>query len=224
MAKNTKDQRLNMVESQVRPNDVTDNRIITAMLKIERENFVPKASRSLAYMEGDIAIPAEEGETGARALLAPMVLAKLIQLADIMDTDLVLDVGCASGYSTAILASLAEAVVGLEQGAGRVEKATNNLAAANIDNAAIVEGPLNEGYPSQGPYDVILLNGRIPQSPEKLLSQLKPGGRLVGILGEGVSGKAVIWLNTGQAWTSREAFEAQASDLPGFELAREFIF
>lgn len=213
-----------MVESQVRTNDVTDRRILDAMMDIERENFVPAAARSIAYMEGEISVETSDDNFGARKLLSPMVLAKLIQLAEIKESDLVLDIGCTTGYSTAILTSLTNSVVGLEQGAELVEKASSNLAAANIINAAIVEGPLNEGYPAEGPYDVILINGRVSEPPETLIKQLKPGGRAVGVLGQGVSGKAVIWLSNGNNWTSREAFDATAGDLPGFEKSREFSF
>lgn len=220
----TKIQRENMVESQVRTADVTDGRIIKAMMQLERENFVPSSARALAYMDGEISVKSGDNTTGQRMLMAPMILAKLIQLAQIQDTDLVLDIGCTTGYSTALLARLADAVVGLEPDKDLVEKATANLAKADIDNAAIVEGPLNEGYPSQGPYDVIFLNGRIPEPPEALLKQLKTGGRLVCVIGEGTRGKAMIWLNIGNSWTSREAFDATAPDLPGFEKARAFSF
>jgi len=153
-----------------------------------------------------------------------MVLAKLVQLAEIDQRDLVLDVGCTTGYSTAILARLTDAVVGLEEAATLVAKATTNLTNAGIDNAAIVEGPLSEGYAAEGPYDVIFLNGRVPEPPEKLLKQLKPGGRTVGILGQGVTGRAVIWLSNSENWTSHVAFDANASDLPGFDRTREFTF
>ena len=213
-----------MVESQVRTNDVTDNRIITAMMEVERENFVPSSAQSLAYMEDEIIVQPADADGGLRTLLAPMVLAKLIQLASIEETDLVLDVGCTTGYSTAILTCLTNAVVGLEQGAALVEKATSNLASAGIDNVAIIEGPLNAGYSAEGPYDVILLNGRIPEPPENLLKQLKPGGRLVAVLGEGVSGEAAIWLSDGENCSYRPAFDATANDLPGFDKAIEFSF
>lgn len=217
-------QRLNMVESQVRTNDVTDLRIISAMMEVARDNFVPGSARPLAYMEGELIVTPEEDGEAPRALLAPMVLAKLIQLANINEDDLVLDIGCATGYSSAILAHLANAVVGLEKSASLVKKATSNLSAAGIDNAAIIEGPLDEGYASEGPYDVIFLNGRVPEAPEKLLAQLKSGGRLVGVMGDGVTGKATIWLRQGDSWTDREVFDADASDLPGFEKAPIFNF
>jgi len=224
MTTDLKTQRLNMVESQIRTNEVTDRRILDAMMDIDRENFVPAADRALAYMEGEISVQTGEEDGCRRTLLNPMVLAKLIQLADIKETDLVLDVGCTTGYSTALLTYLTNSVVGLEQGAKLVEKASANLASANIINAAIVEGPLNQGYSAEGPYDVILLNGRVNEPPETLLKQLKPGGRVVGVLGEGVTGKAKIWLNSATGWTSREAFDAAASDLPGFDKDRQFTF
>ncbi len=221
---NLKIQRENMVESQIRTNDVTDGRIIAAMMELERENFVPASSRTLAYMEGEITVKTDEATGRQRTLLAPMVLAKLIQLAKIESTDLVLDIGCTTGYSTALLARLADAVVGLESDKDLVEKATANLTKAEIDNAAIIEGPLGEGYAAEGPYDVIFINGRVPEPPQALLKQLKPGGRAVGVMGRGAESKAMIWLSNGDTCSGREAFDAAAPELPGFETVSEFTF
>ena len=141
--------RLNMVESQVRPNQVTDARILNAMLEIPRELFVPQAARSLAYMEEEVVLLAPKGEEPARTLIAPMPLARLIQLCGVDNDDLALDVGCASGYSTAVLAALAGGVVGLECHQGLAGQARQTLAEMAADNVEIVAGPLEKGY-SQG--------------------------------------------------------------------------
>lgn len=216
--------RLNMVESQVRPNQVTDGRILQAMLEIPREAFVPASMRSLAYIDEDIRLRSAGRDAPARSLMAPMPLARLIQLADIEASDLVLDVGCASGYSTAILARLAESVVGLECDEALAESAGKTLMELEADNAAVVTGPLADGYAEEGPYDVILLNGSVPQDPDALLAQLRDGGRLVAVVAEHGFGKATLFQNTSSVISRRPAFDAGAPPLPGFERAAAFVF
>lgn len=221
--------RLNMVESQVRPNGVTDRRILEAMFAVPREVFVPEAERSLAYMDGDIPLaPAQQGGP-RRGIMAPMPLARLIQLADIQPGELVLDVGCTTGYSTAILARLAESVVGLECDARLADTATNTLVELGVDNAAVVTGPLQDGYASEGPFDAIVLGGAVQQVPDALLAQLKEGGRLVAIVsGEGRtppgSGRAFVFSRIRSEISRRPAFDAGAPLLPGFARTPEFVF
>lgn len=216
--------RLNMVESQVRPNRVTDRRILTAMLEIPRELFVPASMRPLAYMDQDVPVRSAGREAPARYLMAPMPLAQLIQLADVGPEDLVLDVGCATGYSTAILARLGEAVVGLEQEPTLVEAAARALTDLGVDNAAIVTGDLAKGYAEEGPYDAILLGGAAAEVPEALLSQLKDGGRLVAIIADGGLGKATLFENVGGSISRRPMFDAGACPLPRFQKAPAFVF
>lgn len=216
--------RLNMVESQIRPNQVTDSRLLRALLNIPREEFVPAALRSLAYMEDEFPVaPASRGMP-ARRLLAPMPLARLIQLADVGPADLVLDVGCATGYSSALLARLAESVVGLECDEGLAELASRTLTELEIDNAAVVTGPLPEGYRGEGPFDVILLEGCVPDVPASLLKQLKAGGRLVTIIAESDFGQAALYRNIGGRTSRRFVFDAGGPQLPGFERENEFVF
>lgn len=208
--------RENMVESQVRPNDVTDRRIIRAMSSIERELFVPSSMRPLAYMEGEIEVRPASDSGPARAMLSPMVLAKLTQLAEIEKSDLLLDIGCSNGYSTALFARLSDSVVGLECDERLAKEAGERLGQLNVDNAAIVTGPLQSGYPSEGPYDVIFLNGSVPELPMTLVDQLKEGGRLVTIVGSRVQGRAVRILRTGGEPALFWSFDASAPELPGF--------
>lgn len=218
------EERLNMVESQIRPNQVTDARILTAMAEIPRELFVPEAVRSLAYMDGEIVLDEADGDRPARTLIAPMPLARLIQLCAVRDDDLVLDVGCASGYSSAIFARLAGAVVGLECHKGLAERATRILAELEVDNADIVTGPLQEGHAPNAPYDVILVSGAIPESPAALVRQLKEGGRLVGVLDDGGVARAHLFEKIAGELSMRPVFEAAAPILPGFERAQTFTF
>ena len=168
-----------MVDTQLRPNEVTDGRLLEAMRSVPRELFVPAALRGLAYMDESIEVfPSIDGAP-ARYLLAPMVLARLVQLAAVEPEDNVLDVGCATGYSTAVLASLARNVTGLEPEPELAKAARRTLRDLGIDNAEIVKGALNDGHKKRGPYDAIVLNGSVPEPPQTLLDQLKEGGRLV---------------------------------------------
>ena len=218
-------QRLNMVESQVRPSDVTDRRLMRVLLDLPREVFLPAASRSVAYADEDV--PASRGEGGrvARYLLAPRILAKLIQAAEIVETDRVLDVGCATGYSTAVLARLAARVIGLEEQAELVAQARDALATTKTEVATVQQGPLAHGWPGEAPFDVIVLNGSVPEVSPQLLSQLKDLGRLVAIVApEGTFGAAHVFTKRGNAVAARIAFDAGAPRLPGFERIAGFAF
>jgi protein-L-isoaspartate(D-aspartate) O-methyltransferase len=209
-----------MVESQILTSDVTDRRILQAMGSLPRERFVPAAWADLAYMDEAVPLSA-----AGRMLMAPRVFAKLLQLAEIGDGNRVLDVGCGSGYSTAVLAKIAKSVVGLESDARLAEEARLNAAALGLANAAIVEGALPGGAASDGPYDAIVLEGSIAIEPEALLDELKDGGRLVAVVrGEGGLGKATIWRRLGRSHDQWTAFDAAAPKLPGFEPALAFTF
>src|SRR5262245_9019254 len=181
-----------MVDGQVRTNDVTDLRLIAAMLAVPRERFVPAGKAELAYLDLDLPITDGAAMAGAvgtpgggkeRRLLKPMVLAKLIQTAGVGEGDRVLDVGCAPGYSAAVLAMLAGAVVALEEDAALARLARDNLMAVGARHVEVMTGRLTDGWPAGAPYDVILLDGASEIPPEALFAQLKDGGRLVGVIG-----------------------------------------
>ncbi len=167
-------QRRNMVDSQVRPSDVTDRRIARAMLDVPREVFVPASRQATAYMDGNISI-AEEGVRPARALLAPRILAKLIQHMELSDKAVVLDVAPATGYSTAVLARMTGRVVAVESDPDLAQRAKSLLAGLHCDNAEVLVGALGEGAADRGPYDAILLGGKVAAVPASLLNQLKDG-------------------------------------------------
>lgn len=218
-------QRLNMVESQVRPSDVTDRHLMRAMSAVPRELFVPPASRSIAYADEDIRVTPGSAGAAPRALLAPRVLAKLIQAAEIVDTDRVLDIGCATGYSTALLSRLAAEVIGLEADETLAASARAALVTLSISSARIEHGPLNKGWPAAAPYDVILLNGAVPAVPAALLQQLAEGGRLVAIVTDkGMLGSVKVHVKRGAATSVRAAFDAGAHILPGFDISTGFRF
>ena len=176
-----------MVEGQVRTADVTDGDLLDAMLALPRERFLPPSVADLAYLDSDI--PIAKG----RALLKPMVLAKLIHAARVRRGDRVLDVACGTGYSSAVLARLANAVIALEEDADLVRQAKEALAAVGATQVEVVNGPLTAGWPAGSPYDVILLNGATEITPEGLGSQLKPDGRLVCIYGRSPASRGMIY-------------------------------
>ncbi|QIB35614.1 protein-L-isoaspartate O-methyltransferase family protein [Ancylobacter pratisalsi] len=210
-----------MVDAQVRANDVTDLRIVAAMLETPRERFVPPGLQNFAYIDDDLLV---KPGTPARYLMEPMVLAKLLQAAEISSDALVLDVGAATGYSTAVLAKLAGQVVALEEDAELAAQGSTLLVELGLLNAAYVQGPMTAGWPGEAPYDVILLNGSIDSAPEALLAQLKPEGRLVAVLGQGRSGRATVYVNTPGGIGSRIVFDAAVPTLPGFEARAGFVF
>src|SRR5712692_3535106 len=211
-----------MVDSQVRTSDVTDLRIIAAMLELARERFVPASSANLAYLDRDLPVSQATGGEAGRRLLKPMVLAKMLQAAAVKTDDHVLDVGCATGYSSAVLARLAGSVVALEEDEILLKHAHRAL--AGIANVTLVAGPLTAGVPSNGPYDVIVLEGGTEIVPNALMGQLKDGGRLACVLGHGPGSKAMLYRRIEGQLSGRPIFDATAPLLPGFAKPPAFVF
>jgi len=206
-----------MVDTQVRPSDVTKFPIIEAMLQVPREAYVPDSKREEAYVSGNVSLGA------SRVMLEPRTFAKLLDNLDISPDETVLDIGCGLGYSTAILARLAEAVVAVEEDSDMATEAQRTLSSNDVDNAAVIEGTLSEGAAKHGPYDVIVIEGGVEQVPSVILEQLKEGGRIGCIFMEGALGVARIGYKIDGQITWRFVFNASAPVLPGFEADRGFV-
>lgn len=205
-----------MVDTQVRPSDVTKFPIIDAMLAVPREVYVPAERREAAYMGKNLSLG------GDRVMLEPRTLAKLLDGLDIQSDDVVLDLGCGYGYSTAVLARMAEAVVAVEDDETRADEAQQILLEQGVDNAAVLHGVLAKGAAKSGPYDVIVLQGAIEFLPEALADQLKDGGRIGCLFADGSLGSARIGYKLDGTINWRSAFNAGAPVLQGFEKHRAF--
>ncbi len=210
--------RQHMVDSQVRTNRVTDERLIEAIRSLPRERFVPERARTRAYLDDDVEI------APGRYLMEPMVTARLIQAAEAKADDMVLVVGAGTGYAAALLARLAHTVVALESEPALAQRASAVFAELSIDTAVVVEGALNAGCAKHEPYNVILLEGAVEQVPAALTSQLADGGRMVGVLLDRGVGRATLWMKTGTALSHRVLFDANVAPLPGFAAPARFVF
>ncbi len=208
--------RTTMVDTQIRPSDVTKFTVIEAMLNVPREAYVPDSQRDAAYV--DTCVDLEKG----RVVLDARTLAKMLDALDIQNDELVLDVGCGLGYSSAIVARMAEAVIAVEDDEARASEAQSTLSEQGVDNAVLHTGALTAGAPEHGPYDVILLQGGVEQIPDTLLAQLKEGGRIAALFVEGALGVVRVGykIDGDINWTF--AFNAGAPVMPGFEKPRAF--
>jgi protein-L-isoaspartate(D-aspartate) O-methyltransferase len=214
--------RQKMVDGQVRPSDVTDARIIDAMLAVPREAFVPQSRQALAYL--DIDLDVSEGTSAKRFLIKPVVTAKMLQAADIKDTDNVLVVGCATGYAAAVVARLAGQVTATESDSSLAARAKDVLAELGIGNVTVRAADPTEGEAASAPYDVIVLNGATEVTPDRLYRQLKDGGRLVGVFAMAQPPRAMIVTHSHADFGTRALFDAAVPVLPGLGRAPAFVF
>jgi len=224
MSADFSERRVKMVDGQIRTTDVTSAPLIEAMLSVPREAFVGAGQRDLAYIDEDIRISDGVDGGGARYLMEPSPLARLLQLAEVDEGDSVLDVGCGTGYSAALLSRIARSVVGLESDAALAEAARSTLSAQGCQNVTVVTGPLSQGHAAKAPYDVIFVGGSVGEVPAALLDQLAEEGRLVAVEGQGNSGVARLFFKAGGVVTGRRAFNAAIKPLPGFERIHAFEF
>lgn len=207
-----------MVDTQVRPSDVTSFNIIDAMLDVPREAFVPPAKQPIAYSGGPIEI------ASGRSLLDARTIAKMLDAADLERSDAVLEIGCGLGYTTALLAHMVDAVVAVEEDADMAAEAESTLGSHGMDNAAVVTGALADGHAKAGPYDAIMIFGGVQEIPEALFAQLKEGGRVVTVFMDGALGEVRRGLKADGRISWRMMFNASADILPGYERAESFTF
>ena len=207
-----------MVDGQIRTADITNLELLAAMQAVPRELFVPPALAAQAYSDGEIRLG------NGRVLLRPMTLAKLIQAANVRPGDHVLDVGCGTGYSSAVLSHLGASVVALEEDTALARLAETALTAAGAPQVRFVEGSLPAGWPAAAPFDVILFEGATEVVPNEMSAQLKPMGRIAAIFGSGPPGKAMVYRRIEGLLVGRAAFDAAAPVLPGFAAPAAFVF
>jgi protein-L-isoaspartate(D-aspartate) O-methyltransferase len=210
--------RRHMVDCQIRTNKVTDERLIEAIRSLPRERFVPEAARARAYLDDDVEI------APGRYLMEPMVTARLIQAAEAKPDDIALVVGAGTGYAAALLARMANTVVALESDPALAQRAGSVFGELSIDNAAVVEGPLDAGCVRHAPYNVLYLEGAVEQVPPALTAQLADGGRMLGVLLDRGVGRATLWVKSGGALSRRVLFDANVAPLPGFAAPPRFVF
>jgi protein-L-isoaspartate(D-aspartate) O-methyltransferase len=211
--------RFNMIEGQIKTNRVTDPFVLDAMAEVPREDFVPTAKKGVAYIDDAVEV------APGRFMLEPMVLARMLEGCALKETDIVLDIGCNTGYSTAILAKIVSTVVALEEDEKLAKSASDTLNALGVDNAVVVTGPMKEGVVKQAPYDVILFNGAVSEVPETIKNQLADGGRLVAVTaGKSTMSTVSVYTRNNELLSKRDIMEAGVSLLPGFESKKGFSF
>jgi len=215
-------QRLNMVESQVRPSELTDRRIANAMLEVARERFLPAALQGVAYSDGELML-GDDGRA-ARQMLAPRTVAQMLQSLDVSGDDIVLLIGAGAGYEAALVAKMAQTVVVVESDEALADAADKALSEDDASNAVVVGGALADGCASEGPFDTILINGGVESVPVALLDQLKDGGRLVAIRRHDGVSRLVRWQRVGEQYSLTEFGAAAANVLPAFATEPSFVF
>lgn len=211
--------RRRMVENQIRPNRITDPFVLSALATVPRERFLPEPLRGIAYVDEDIKL--DDG----RYLIEPLVAAQLLQTAEITSNDLVLDVGCGPGYTSALTAQIASAVVALDSDAELLAQASETLAALQVERVTLVEGDMRRGWPDQSPYDVIIFSGAVAEIPAEISAQLAEGGRMVAVITAGPGlGRGTLFLRTADVLSRRVVFDAATPLLPGFAPHPSFRF
>jgi protein-L-isoaspartate(D-aspartate) O-methyltransferase len=219
---NTELARFNMIEQQIRPWQVLDPGVLALLAAVKREDFVPAQHRALAFV--DTQVPLLDGP-GAPSMLEPKVEARLLQELRVQHSDQVLEIGAGSGFMAALLAHKAQSVTTLENQPALVEMARRNLSHAGLSRVKVVHGDGAGALPVQGPWDVIVLSGSVAELPKALLQQLKPGGRMVAIVGQQPIMRAVLATRVGDAsWSQTEHFDTVAPRLQGFAEPSRFHF
>ncbi len=209
-----------MLESQIRPNKVIDEKVLSAFSEIPRELFVQKSMRDIAYIDEDLPL------SNGRYLMEPMILARLIQSLELSVSDNVMIIGVGTGYSVAIISQIVASVIGIESRANLIQKAENNLTSLDITNAVLFKERLQDGYSKEAPYNAILIDGGVSFIPDNILNQLANDGRLVSIYRSKAetAGEASLWMRAARKFSRTCLFNAQVPTLEEFKLKQEFSF
>lgn len=210
--------RTKMVDNQIRTTDVTSHTVLSAFLSVPREDFVPDRKKALAYIDTDIELG------GGRYLMEPSPLAKLLQLAEITQDDKVLEVGCGTGYASALLSRIGKSVVAVESDTELATTAKAALERLGCANLTVVTGDLEAGHAAAAPYDVIFIHGAVETIPGAIFDQLNNGARLVAVVGFGNASRATLFTHENGKTSERLAFNTAVKPLPGFRLKKEFVF
>jgi len=210
--------RQNMISSQICVSDVSDPLVVRAMARIPREKFVPKQLESLAYVDEDLSVG------NGRHIMEPMVLARLLQLADVKSKDNALVVCAGTGYTAAVLSHMTSSVVALESYSDMNEKAAKTLLELDLHNVTTMEGDVTKDYPGQDSYDVIFVDGAVQEAPSEAIGKLSDGGRLVTVVKKSIVGRATLFTRFGDVISHREDFDANVPVLPEFLRVQEFSF
>jgi protein-L-isoaspartate(D-aspartate) O-methyltransferase len=217
-------QRLNMVESQVRPSELTDRRIANAMLDVTRESFLPASLQGVAYSDGELMLSVMGDAASNRQVLSPRTVAQMLQSLDLNSNDIVLLIGAGSGYEAALVSKIAQTVMIVESDEDLARQADNALSAQDVSNAVVIHGALADGCSAEGPFDKILINGGVDFVPGALLDQLKDGGRLVAIRRKDGVSRLVRWQREGEQYSLTEFGAAAADVLSAFAKEASFVF
>ena len=210
--------RENMVASQILTNRVTDPLVIAAVKDVPREAFAPAGQRALAYLDEDLPVAA------GRYMMEPMILARLLQLAEIQPEDSILVIACGTGYTAAVASKMATSVVAVEADPDLVDLASKLMTDLSVDNCAVIRGDVSQGCPSQGPYDVIVVDGAVAELSPDIRDQLTDGGRMVHIENSTGVGSAILTIRQGSTFSRRDAFDAHVPVLPEFQAQNQFVF
>ena len=216
---NIEQARFNMIEQQIRPWDVLDPAVLSLLTVVKREDFVPAAYRSLAFVDTEVPLP------GGQCMLAPRVEARMLQELNVHKHERVLEVGAGSGYMAALLAHRAQHVTSLEILPELAKFAADNLKRAAVMNATVRQGDGSRGLHSEAPFDAIVLSGSVAEVPQGLLGQLKVGGRLIAIVGQQPVMRCTLVTRSGEhGFASVELFDTVAQRLQGFDEPPKFQF
>lgn len=216
--------RRKMVDNQVRTVDVTRLSVLAALLAVPREVFIAEDFKKFSYIDEDVEVKSAENGAPARYIMEAAPFAKLLQLADVSKKDIVLDIGCTTGYSAAVLSELGSSVIALESDESLAQSAKDNLDKNGYDNVVVVNGALQDGYQKEAPFDVIMIEGSVDFVPEHLFTQLREGGRLVVVIGHGNAGVAQLFIKEDGVISVRRGFNLAVKPLAGFLKKQEFVF